>query len=246
MDPDSLEALDFLRMSYKPPSPLSPILTPAILVKYDKIFKLLLRVLRTLSAVDQLFRDTSSSASHWLEIDDTSLRFRIEAQHLVSNVARYFFDTGIHKPWLGFELWLDKIEKSLAERDDASVQSSTVSPDRLGEQHERTLDEIMTALLLKKRQRPVLNLLEEIFALVLRFAKKARLRAEGGHGSDHEMRDLYRPFREKVEVFITVCRGMTERAGYGQKRDDSGGRPDQNPIVMLLLTLDMSNYYAKR
>lgn len=244
MDPDSLEALDFLRMSYKPPSPLFPIMTPAILVKYDKIFKLLLRILRMLFVIDQLFRDMTSAASHWVEIDDISLRFRIEAHHFVSNVARYFFDTGIEKPWHGFEAWLDKVEANLAERDDAKVQSSTVSPDRLGEQHERTLDDIMTALLLKKRQQPVLKLLEEIFALILRFAKKARLRAEGAEGSDDEIKDLYKPFREKVEVFITVCRGMTEKAGYGQKRD--GGRVAESPIAMLLLLLDMSNYFTKR
>lgn len=244
MDPDSLEALDFLRMSYKPPSPLFPIMTPAILVKYDKIFKLLLRILRMLFVIDQLFRDITSSASHWVEVDDVSLRFRIEAHHFVSNVARHFFDTGIEKPWHGFEAWLDKVEVNLAERDDAKVQSSTVSPDRLGEQHERTLDDIMTALLLKKRQQPVLKLLEEIFALILRFAKEARLRAEGAEGSDQEIKDLYKPFREKVEVFITVCRGMTEKAGYGQKRD--GGRAAENPIVMLLLMLDMSNYFTKR
>lgn len=246
MDPGSLEALDFLRMSYKPPSPLFPIMTPAILVKYDKIFKLLLRVLRMLFVVDQLFRDTTSTASHWVDVDNVSLRFRFEAHHFVSNVSRYFFDTGIHRPWHSFELWLDKIEKNLAERDDASVHSSTVSPDRLGEQHERALDEIMTALLLKKRQQPVLKLLEGIFTLILRFAKKARLRAEGAEGSDLEIKDLYRPFREKIEVFITVCRGMTEKTGYGHKRDGSGGKAEENPIMMLLLMLDMSNYYVKR
>ncbi|KAJ4390028.1 hypothetical protein N0V93_007501 [Gnomoniopsis smithogilvyi] len=246
MDPDSLEALDFLRMSYKPPSPLFPIMTPAILVKYDKIFKLLLRVLRMLFVIDQLFRDVSSAVSHWANVDNASLRFRIEAHHFVSNVARYFFDTGIEKPWHDFEVWLDKIEKNLAEKSDATVHSSTVSPDRLGERHERALDEIMTALLLKKRQQPILKLLEEIFALILRFAKKARLRAEGIEVPDQETKDLYKPFREKVEVFVTVCRGMTEKAGYGQKRDGAGGRAAENPIVMLLLMLDMSNYFAKR
>lgn len=246
MDPDSLEALDFLRMSYKPPSPLFPIMTPAILVKYDRIFKLLLRVLRMLFVVNQLFRDISSAASRWVALDNASLRFRVEAHHFVSNVARYFFDTGIEKHWHSLEAWLDKIENNLAEGDDATMQSSTVSPDRLGEQHERTLDEIMTALLLKKRQQPVLKLLEEIFALILRFAKKARLRAESIAVADQAMKDLYESFREKVGVFITVCRGLTEKAGYGQKRGGAGGRAEENPIVMLLLMLDMSNYYAKR
>lgn len=242
MDPDSLEALDFLRISYKPSSPLLPIMTPAILLKYDRIFKLLLRLLRLLFVVDQLFRDISCGASRWKEPDEASLRFRIEAHHFVSNVARYFFDTGIDKPWRGFEGWLDKVGKEL-EDPDATVQPSTVSPDRLGEQHERTLDEIMTSLLLRKRQQPVLELLEEIFTLILRFAKKARLRAEGAQAEPQETKDLYRAFRAKIEVFITVVRGMTEKAGYGQKR---AGKADENSIVMLLLLLDISNYYVKR
>lgn len=241
MDPVSLEALDFLRMSYKPPSPLLPIMTPAILLKYDRIFRLLLRVLRMLFVVDQLFRDVSG-ASRWQEPDNASLRFRIEAHHFVSNVARYFFDTGIDKPWRSFERWLDHVEKGL-EDTDATVHTSSVSPDRLGEQHERTLDEIMTSLLLRKRQQPVLKLLEEIFTVILRFAKKARLRADGAQDSaSQEMEVLYKAFRAKVEVFITVCRGMTEKYGYSQKRE---GKADDNSIVMLLLLLDMSNYYVK-
>lgn len=241
MDPASLEALDFLRMSYKPPSPLSPIMTPAILLKYDRIFKLLLRVLRMLFVVDQLFRDISE-VSRWQEPDNASLRFRIEAHHFVSNVARYFFDTGIDKHWRSFEKWLDHVEKGL-EDTDAAVNSSSISPDRLGEQHERTLDEIMTSLLLRKRQQPVLKLLEEIFTLILRFAKKARLRAEGAQEQpSQDMEGLYKAFRAKVEVFITVCRGMTEKFGYGQKRE---GKADENSIVMLVLLLDMSNYYVK-
>lgn len=242
MDADSLEALDFLRMSYKPPSPLLPIMTPAILLKYDRIFKLLLRVLRLLFVVDQLFRDISSTASRWALPDDASLRFRIEAHHFVTNVARYFFDTGIEKPWRAFEGWLDKVETGL-ENADAVGHATAVSPDRLGEQHERTLDDIMTSLLLRKRQQPVLALLEEIFTLILRFAKKARLRAEGGQDAGpQEMKDLYKAFRAKIEVFLTVVRGMTEKAGYGQRRD---GRATENSIVMLLLLLDMSNYYVR-
>ncbi|KAF3767692.1 hypothetical protein M406DRAFT_275321 [Cryphonectria parasitica EP155] len=252
MDPDALEALDFLRMSYKPPPPLLPIMTPSVLVKYDHVFKMLLRVRRMLFVVDQLFRDMSSGAFRWQTPDDTSLRFRIEAHHFVSNIARYFFDTGIEKPWRGFERWLDKVEKGLQQETSSGSAPphhqpppSAVSPDRLGEQHERTLDEIMTALFLRKRQRPVLELLEAIFTLVLRFAKAAKPRAEeGAQGPAQEVQDLYRSFREKVEVFITVCRGLSEKSGYGHKRDRD--RLQENPIEMLLLLLDMSNYYVKR
>lgn len=248
MDPDSLEALDFLRMSYKPPSSLRPILTPAILVKYDKIFRLLLRMLRMLFAIDQLFRDISL-ISRSAEPYDVCLRFRAEAHHFVSSVARYIHDTGIDKPWRAFETWLDRVETEL-NATNAAAQGFSVSPDRLGEQHERTLDEIMATLLLRKRQQPVLGLLEDIFGLVLRFAKQTTQRTQGANVPERDVVALYAQFRSKVEVFVSVCKGMSEKSGYGgQKRDSAGGssgRSEESPIVMLLLLLDMSNYYVRR
>lgn len=245
IDPDSLEALDFLRMSYTPPASLRPILTPAILVKYDKIFRVLLRMLRMLFIVDQLFRDMSRIFRS-AEPYNACLRFRIEAHHFVSSVARYIHDTGIDKPWRAFEAWLDRVESEL-KATNANPQSFAVSPDKLGEQHERTLDEIMAALLLRKRQQPVLILLEEIFGLILRFAKQTTQRSQGMEVSERDVAALYAQFRSKVEVFVSVCRGMSEKSGYGHKRDTAAsGKSKENPIVMLLLLLDMSNYYVRR
>lgn len=243
MDSDSLEALDFLRMSYTAPSALRPVLTPAILVKYDKIFRLLLRMLRMLFVVDQLF-DGISQIFRSAEPYAICLRFQIEAHHFVYSVARYIHDTGIDKPWRAFEKWLDRIERELRT---TNIEFFAVSPDRLGEQHERTLDEIMTALLLRKRQQAILNLLEEIFGLILRFAKQTTQRRQGVDVSERETAALYTEFRSRVEVFISVCKGMTEKSSHGQKRDTaSGWKSEGHPIVMLLLLLDMSNYYMKR
>ncbi|KAK7734950.1 hypothetical protein SLS53_007727 [Cytospora paraplurivora] len=245
MDPESLEALDFLRLHYQPPRPLTAIMTPAVLLKYDKIFKLMLRVLRVQSVVDQLFRDVSPRLTGGADPGNTSLRFRIEAHHFISNVARYFVDTGIERPWRRFGAWLGKVEQGLGDNDPSDAPT-TVSPDRLGEQHERTLDEIMLALLLRKRQQPVLKLLEEIFTVILRFAK-CRARVQDGQGLEQEMREMYKTFRRKVEIFISVCRGMTEKSGYAPKiNGELGGRAEENSIVMLLLLLDMSNHYTKR
>lgn len=243
MDQGSLEALDFLRMSYKPPQALAPVITPASLVKYDRIFKLMLRVLRMLFVVDQLFRDLVLRTSHWANLDDVCVRFRVEAHHFVTNIARYFFDTGIDQPWRRFQTWLDKVEKGLQ---DSGLDKNTtiVSPKRLGEEHERTLNDIAQALLLRKRQQPVLKLLEEIFTQILRFAKQSRLLAPSDDASV-EVKKLYKAFREKVEVFITVCRGMGEKAGSGNDRE-AGEGSQENALAILVLMLDMSNYYTKR
>jgi len=257
---NSVEALDFLRLSYKPPPPLEAVITPMCLYKYDQLFKLLLRVMRMLFVVSQLFRDALDRTSYWQGIDTTAQRFRIEAHHFVSCVSGYFFDTGIDATWRIFERKLDQVEKRINDDADHLVLGQNEGLDKLREYHERVLDRIMFALLLRKRQQPVMKLLEEIFTLILHFAKHSRSRALGVQrrvGPDLEVKEMYLKFRKKVEVFITVCRGLSEKKGYGEKRAtdikgmlggglfDSEELAEENTIVQLLARLEMSNYYSR-
>ncbi|KAI1361796.1 Spc97/Spc98 family protein [Xylaria arbuscula] len=260
MDPTSLEALDFLRLAYKTPAPLSPIMTPGILIKYDKIFKLLLRVLRLLYVVGQLSRDTSRMQRYGRDTGDVWLRFRFEAQHLVQSVATYFFDTGIHTPWLRFETWLDEIQSELTRVDIDTLKTRVVSPDEVREEHEKMLDRIMSTLLLRKRQQPVLTLLEDIFRLTLKFSRQVQLEVSGkveGNASQVIIQEFYQSFKKKVGVFITVCHGLSEKkeaTNRGLRRDkmsEDGGRDsnsnanDENTIDRLLVRLDMLGYYSR-
>ncbi|KAI0100838.1 Spc97/Spc98 family protein [Nemania sp. FL0031] len=255
MDPSSLEALDFLRLAYKTPAPLSPILTSVVLAKYDRIFKLLLRVLRMLYVVGQLFRDTSRMASQGHDTGDVWLRFRFEAQHLVQSVATYFFDTGIQMSWLRFEKWLDEVQSDLARVGMDIADARIVSPDEVREEHEKMLDRIMNVMLLRKRQQPVLTLLEDMFRLVLRFSRQVQLEVSGkveGDASGAIIRELYQAFRKKAEVFVTVCHGLSEKGGRatrGGLESDGGGRRDgvneENTIERLLVNLDMLGYYSR-
>ncbi|KAI0908182.1 Spc97/Spc98 family protein [Ustulina deusta] len=257
MDPSSLEALDFLRLAYKTPAPLSPILTPVILIKYDKIFKLLLRVIRMLYVVGQLFRDISRMERRGQDIGDVWLRFQFEAQQLVQSVATYFFDTGIQMPWLHFERWLDGVQSDLAGADMDMLNARVVSPDEVREEHEKMLDRMMNILLLRKRQQPVLALLEDIFRLTLSFSRQVQLEVSGkveGDASKAIIEELHQTFRKKVEVFVTVCHGISERGGTtgrGTRRDlmvDDERRGDslndENTIDRLLVNLDMLGYYS--
>ncbi|KAI2636884.1 Spc97/Spc98 family protein [Hypomontagnella submonticulosa] len=257
LDPGSLEALDFLRLLYKPPAPLSPIFTPLVMLKYDKVFKLLLRVLRMLYVTEQLFQDTLGRTSGWRNIDNASLRFRFEAQHFVASISAYFFDTGIETPWRQFQSWLEGVENGLtkSERDPQEVR--ILSPDELREEHERMLDRIMHTLLLRKRQQPVMKLLEDIFVLILKFSKAARLEALGSMEDQVQAssyKSLYETFKKKVDVFITVCRGLKEKDGQAWKPSrndvttDDGRRGEgvkgENTIDRLLIKLEMSGYYG--
>jgi Gamma tubulin complex component C-terminal len=260
LDPDSVEALDFLRLSYKPPPPLEAVITPMILFKYDQLFKLLLRVIRMLYVASALFRDATDRTSYWQGIDYVARRFRIEAHHFVSSVCGYFFDTGIEATWRIFERKLDQIEERINRDGDNITLGQNEGLDKLKDYHERVLDRIMFALLLRKRQQPILKLLEEIFALILQFSKHSRQRALGIKrkvGADDEVREMYLRFRKKVGVFITVCRGLSEKKGYGEKKTldtrnsgqesffDGDDLAEENTIAHLLARLEMSNYYSR-
>ncbi len=259
MNPDSIEALDFLRLSYKPPPPLEAVITPIILFKYDQLFKLLLRVTRMLYIVNDLFHDAMHRTSHLSENDNVAQRFRIEARHFISNICSYFFDTGIGATWRVFERKLDQIEQRIHKDNDNITLGQHEGLDKLRDYHERVLNRIMFTLFLRKRQAPVLYLLEEIFTLILKFAKHSRKKALGLKSQlseDDEVKELYLRFRKKVGVFITVCRGLSEKKGYGEKKVldnrmsdqenlfDGDDLAEENTVSQLLLRLEMSNYYS--
>lgn len=259
MDPNSIEALDFLRLSYKPPAPLESILTPIILYKYDQLFKQLLRTLRMLYVVSALFRDATDRTSSWQNIHPSAHKFRIEAHHFISAVCGYFFDTGIATTWGIFQRKLDEIEERMDSVNFSLGQNEGL--ESLRDYHERVLDKMLFALFLRKRQKPVMQLLEEIFGLILRFSKHSREKASGAKaktgnvGEDENIKVMYGKFRKRVGVFITVCRGLTEKKGYGEKTFDvkagSGGLFDaadlaeENTVGQLVLRLEMSGYYMK-
>lgn len=242
VNPDSLEALDFLRLSYKAPSELSFVLTPLILMQYDRVFKLMLRVLRLVFVTDQLWREAM------LERDDneSGYRFVREARHFVVSVASYFLDVGVALPWQAFEKRLDKIEASLEQQPADGVES----PEKLREMHSAILNVVSQSLFLRKRQKGVLQLLEEVFTIVLQYAKLRQQHNQKG-ASDAAMSSamLYKQFKKKVQIFVTVCRGMAEKARVDKRREEDRelgleGLGDDTMVSHLLLKLDINGFYG--
>ena len=83
MNPDSIEALDFLRLQYRPLSPIDAVISPSCLGKYDLIFKLLLRGTRMLFVVNQLSRDSTGWTANRHRTNNVVKRFTWEAHHFV-------------------------------------------------------------------------------------------------------------------------------------------------------------------
>lgn len=251
LDPDSIEALDFLRLQYRPPPPLDVVITISSLTKYDSIFKLLLRAVRMMFVANQLSGGSIGRPLH--EHRTVIQRFKVEAHHFVSATCGYFFD-GVTENWAIFERKLEKIEKHLDQHDSGDNEGIHL----LRTYHDKVLDRIMFALIIRKRQEQVMKLLEEIFSSILRFASTLRSNAtseEERRQMETKVLEIYERFRKNVRVFISVCRGLSERRGQGgTKRHDAdddlfmkedGDEDGGNTIGQLLVKLEMSGYYSK-
>jgi len=259
-DPHSLEALDFLRLQYKPPPPVEAIITPSCLYKYDRLFKHLLRVMRMVYVVTQLFKDAADRTSRWQSIDAVAQKFRIEAHHFVFSVSGYFFEIGVGVTWQKFEDKLDDVESRIDSEDAEGSLGDTEGLHKLQEYHEHVLDRMLFATFLRNRQEQVLRLLEDIFTLILKFARYYRARASGKRKDpedDEEIKQIYTEFRKKIGVFVSVGRGLSEKKGYGVKGrvvlDGEHGlygsedlnEDGENSIGQLLLRLEMTDYYSR-
>lgn len=243
MDPNGISALDFLKLEYRPPAPLEVIITRAAMLRYDTIFRLLLRMLRMLFVVNQLWREEGKR-----KVSGVRRRFGMEARHFVGALAGYMVESGIGTTWDRFERKLAEVEAQVDREGECSGEE--ISLDRVRAWHEGVLDRIMFAMLSRKRQLPVMKIVEEIFEVVLKFSVVCG-RGEGGEAEAEEVAKLYKMFRRRVGVFISVCRGLSEKRGYGdsgEKRADAalgeGFKEEANLLGMLLLGLEMSGYYS--
>ena len=247
MDPNSIEALDFLCLQYNPPPPLSALITQGSLLKYDAVFKLLLRTVRMLFVVNQLFQDTKDCVAR---SDYLSQRFRIESHHFTLAISSYFFD-GVQANWSILESKLKDTERALDRNGPESLAN-------LRDFHAQILDRMMFTLILRKRQAQVMKLLEEIFSLILQFARHIRSKAcEKFEVADSmsDIRQIYERFKKKVRVLISVCRGLSERRGEGGtttheafqvvSRSDETSEDGGNMMGQLLLKFEMSGFYGR-
>ena len=261
MDPHKLSALDFLKINYTPPRPLGEVITSTALYKYDRVFKLLLRMVRMRFVVDQLWRVASRSRERdarrgrLSRSDMVSMKFRIGARHFVTCLSAYVWEVAIGATWRGFETRLDSIQAALeVEAWGGGPAGSAgggggglgapcmgLSLASLTAAHGKVLDRMMFLAFLRRRQEPVMEVVEEILGLVLEFAK--------GVEDEKKMEEMYYRFRRKVKMFGDVVRGLSESRGYGDRRvggedvrGDSGvGAGEGAVFANLLVRLEMND-----
>ncbi|KAL8966039.1 MAG: hypothetical protein Q9183_003553, partial [Haloplaca sp. 2 TL-2023] len=243
MDAGGLEALDFLKIAFRPPKPLDAVITITALDKYDTISRLLLRGARVGFVVKELMQHRRGAAREKSFVQ----RFKIEARHFVTTVFGFFADS-IAELWSAMEDRLDQIEEGI-DCYDVGIELEGIHG--LRALHEEMLDRILAACLLRKRQEMVMKLLEEILGIILDFAGKFRGSTQGRQDSgvkekekENDMERLYRTFQKKVKLFITVCKGLQDQKSItGTKALFVGGRRGNemgNGIGRLVLRFEMN------
>jgi len=286
LDPHSIFALDFLKLSYTPRPSLAPMFPPKILETYDRIFRLFLRLLRMSFVVTQLYLTTTTTSRshlrstrsarhhnhnselppHHPAADDHLLRtrFRIEATHFITILSAHFSSCA-EASWQNFQTHLDELERQLATPAPSQSSSPSSSPPApppppnnkhnhnapaaaatlasLTSLHASTLTSITASLLLRKRDREPVKLLEGICEDILCFAEFSVHGSGGGSGrdADADVGKLYESFRGGVRQFMEVCWRMGEGEKGGGNGEDEGAISARE----LVGKLDVGGYYAR-
>lgn len=249
-DPNAIEALDFLRLQYKPSEVLETLITAKSLKRYDRLFKHLLRLLRMVSVVKELIRDSTTRGSLSGDTRNVFQKFRIDAQHFVLAVSDYCFHIGIGHIWSNFQSTLSQIERCIDRGDvDGTIEAAHSVP-RLRDLHEDILDQMLFASFLSKRHLQAAKLLDNIFGIVLAFSPLSK--AEGLSGLRHEnegtVLHLYSTFRKQVSALVGYLRGLDTGKGSSKSMAKSQGffstqTESTSVFEHLRMRLEVKDYY---
>ncbi|KAJ5901991.1 hypothetical protein N7495_002519 [Penicillium taxi] len=249
-DPSAIEALDFLRLQYKPPEAINVLITTQSLEKYDLLFKHLLRLLRMVSVVKGLVRDSTSRGSLSGDTRNVFQRFRVDAQHFILAFSDYCFQVGIGSTWSRFQDTLANIEQCLDRGDIDGTIETAHSVSRLHDYHEDMLDQMLFALFLSKRHAPAAQLLKNIFSTILAFSPLSQADGMSGlrHESEGTVLHLYSSFRKQVSTFVGYLRSLDPGKGSSKSMGKSAvffSSPTDttNPFEHLRVRLEMRKYY---
>lgn len=237
ISPQSIHALDFLKIQYTPPSPLDAIIIPISLEKYDDLFRFLLRLLRLTHLVSDL------KVSLYQTSTARQSLFATTAHHIISTLSSHVFTLGITEPWTKFTDTLAVIEQNLLLEDSDCSYGSRVTTglSALASLHEETLDRIRSRLFLRQKQAKIRLCIENIMTVILDAA--ALVRSEHlSEAEEAKLDELYEGLREGTKELIKCLNELSTKSGKGR---DRLAAEDAKVAGMLAQMLDFNSFFVR-
>jgi Gamma tubulin complex component C-terminal len=225
LDPHNLRALDFLKLTFAPKSPLDEVLSQKALGMYDEMFKFLLRISRAIFVVSRLPTSMpmrTRGLRTRSNVDSKMMKLTMHARHIVGALAAYIFDAVIDSGWKDFQKTLDTLEHTLFNGVSCSQKEVDCPTDlpSLRKLHESALKNMMRGCFLHHKQAVVKTQLDNILSTVLQ-AEKLSFDIEKGQASSWEssIEMLANQLDEQVKIFLISCRDMTSKAKISGMED---------------------------
>ncbi|KAL7421664.1 hypothetical protein Q5752_003433 [Cryptotrichosporon argae] len=155
LDPQAIEALDFLYLAYSPPPPIAPLFPPTIMARYQAIHNLLLRISRAEAVVRSMYYDilhlSVADTKVSVDLQHRPTRFaskpkdslfpdgsgverqtrvlRLRMAHFVGALATYTVDTAIGANWAVMRRRLERLRTTARAKADCSRPGTPVDDD---------------------------------------------------------------------------------------------------------------------
>ncbi|KAK4631752.1 hypothetical protein CLAFUW4_03111 [Fulvia fulva] len=234
LDPNSIFALDFLRLQYAAEAPINAIITTDILSKYDEIFRFLLKLLRLIHV--------SANLTHQVRADALSgpvRRLASHANHFISVLMSHIMGVGVDEPWTALMRHVHDLEQVLS-REDAEEPVGTgvtCNMESLRQAHETCLERIRTRLFLKRRQEKVRLAIEGALASILSAAFTLQ------SGSPPDSTQLNSQLEKFHSAAKEVCTLLVDQVDRLPKSATNADFEDAEAHKILLARLNWNGHY---
>lgn len=258
LNPLAIEALDFLYLDYKVPHPLDVLIPHTVLSKYQRVFALLLRLMRVEAAMRFVFRLTCAPSHSLFKTLSNSNRllwhFRFVAFSFINTLSTYFYDVAIQGNFNSLLARIAICRESEAWNNPREFQDVFA----LAQCHSLVLDDILSACLLRSSQKLASDALRGAMQIVLKFCilvgdlKDAQLEPRQAAAT---LESLYGNFREKVSTLVKTLevllakdpksqQGVELLVSVGTENEHRAPPGGTESLRHLLSRLDLSQWWA--
>ncbi|KAI8576101.1 hypothetical protein K450DRAFT_130890 [Umbelopsis ramanniana AG] len=264
-NPQSLEAVDFLQLSYSPPYPLNIIITPTIIEKYNRVFSFLLRLFRVRLVVQNMHKCmqarrgmSKTKTNAYLFIEPVRFQFA----HFVEALHGYVMDAVITSNWKAYMRHLEAMAKEATTQTNNDQHSSSDATDNdltetiklmmdldtLRTYNEYFVELLLHQCILKRKQQGILRIIETLLGCVLALAALISdfdtVCYDNREPTENEIRKLHRHCTKIQNRFHSQMKTLVAILASLQARDSGDIRfsVDQRRLSKLEV---FAKYYEK-